>query len=158
MSIEIRKEVTGMGYNLKGMRILDRDEVGELYLSKKLAGCYKLYPDNTESEIGDITFTEILSHYDAGGEFGEEISTIELKLLDGKRILAPRFIDISELSALGELEYILWRTIEKYLEFFGIQTEDGEPDRATVESVQSGILTTLEECGIQFRLIRRGGT
>lgn len=140
-----------MGYRWKGMRILSDAEVGELYLGKKLAGYYKLYPDGTESEIGSITFTEILEHHNAGGKFGEELPTVELKLLDGKSIIAPEVIDISDLDTFDELGYSLWHTIEEYLMLFGIRTEDDAPDWATVKEVQSKLLDILERCGVQFK-------
>lgn len=140
-----------MGYNWKGMRVLSSTEVGERYFNKKLAGYYKLYPDGTEAEIDKITFPEILDHYKAGGKFGEEIPTIKLKLLDGKTIYAPEFVDVSELTTFDEVEYSLWHTIEEYLTLFGIQTRDDEPDWATVKAVQGKLLDVLKSCGVLFK-------
>lgn len=140
-----------MGYNWKGMRILNQDEVGNLYSSGRLTGYYKLYPDGTESEISSISFSEIIEHYSAGGKFGEEIPTVELKLLDGKKISAPETVDVSDLGTFDAMEYNLWHTIKKYLDLFGIQMEDDAADWATVKEVQDKILDILERCGVQFK-------
>lgn len=140
-----------MAYKWKGMRVLSDNEVDELYMHGKLAGYFKLYPDGTEAEISSITFTEILDHYNAGGNFGEEIPTVELNLLDGKKILAPEVVDVSELTTFDEMEYRLWNTIEEYMALFGIRTEDDEPDWATVKGVQDKLLDILQQCGVQFK-------
>ena len=139
-----------MGYNWKGMRILSDNEVGELYAGKKLDGYYRLYPNGTEAVIDGITFTEILDHYNAGGKFGEELPTVELTLPDGKKIMAPEVVDMSELTCFDELEYSLWHTIEEYLTLFGIRTEDDTPDWATVKEVQNKLLDILERSGVRF--------
>ena len=135
-----------------GMRVMDSKEVDTLYQQGKLNGCYKLYPDGTEAEIDGITLQEIADHYNNGGEFGEELPTVELMLPDGKRIEAPEVVDISAVGTLDELEYSLWHTIEEYLALFGIRTEDDTPDWATVKAVQDSILTVLMDAGVNFKL------
>lgn len=37
---------------------------------------------------------DILAHYEKGGEFGEEIDTVDLELADGKKITAPAVADV----------------------------------------------------------------
>lgn len=142
-----------MAYRWLGMKVLDSEEVDSLYQQGKLGSCYKLYPDGTEAEIGEITLQEIADHYNSGGEFGEELPTVELMLPDGKRIEAPEVVDISALGTLDELEYSLWHTIEEYLVLFGIRTEDDTPDWATVKAVQDGILTVLMDAGVNFKVL-----
>ena len=58
-----------MGRNEK----LSWNEVQELHKKGGLVGYYKLYDDNTEAMVeSDYDWEEIVSFYDAGGEFGEE--------------------------------------------------------------------------------------
>lgn len=141
-----------MKYKWLGMRVLDSEEVDILYQQGKLDGCYKLFPDGTEAQIDGITLQEIADHYNNGGEFGEELPTVELTLPDGKRIEAPEVVDISAIGTLDELEYSLWHTIEEYLVMFGIRTYDDTPDWATVKAVQDSILTVLTDAGVNFKL------
>ncbi len=142
-----------MKYRWLGMRVLDSEEVDTLYLNGKLSGCYKLYPDGTESQIDGITLREIVDHYNNGGGFGEELPTVELILPDGKTIVAPEVVDISATDTLDELEYSLWHTIEEYLVLFGIRTHDDTPDWATVKAVQESILTVLTDAGVNFKIL-----
>ncbi len=139
-----------MAYKWLGMRVLDSEEVDILYQQGKLVGCYKLFPDGTEAQIDGITLQEIADHYNNGGEFGEEIPTVELILPDGKKIEAPEVIDISAIDSFDELEYSLWDTIEEYLAMFGIRTYDDTPDLATVKAVQNSILQVLKDSGVRF--------
>lgn len=141
-----------MEYKWLGMRVLDSEEVDILYQQGKLDGCYKLFPDGTEAQIDGITLQGIAEHYNNGGEFGEELPTVELTLPDGKRIEAPEVVDISAIGTLDELEYSLWHTIEEYLVLFGIRTYDDTPDWATVKTVQDSILTVLTDAGVNFKL------
>lgn len=141
-----------MKYKWLGMRVLDSEEVNILYQDGRLDGCYKLFPNGTEAQIDSITLQEIADHYNNGGEFGEELPTVELTLLDGKRIKAPEVVDISAIGTLDELEYSLWNMIEEYLVLFGIRTYDDTPDWATVKTVQDSILTALIESGVNFKL------
>lgn len=142
-----------MEYRWLGMRVLTLEEVNALYQKGKLDGCYKLYPDGTETEIDGITLQEIADQYNNGGGFGEKLPMIELMLPDGKRIKAPVEIDISAVDTLDELEYSLWHTIEEYLALFGIRTEDDTPDWATVKTVQESILTVLMDAGVNFKVL-----
>lgn len=142
-----------MAYRWLGMRVLDSDEVDEIYQREGLNGYYKLYPDGTETEIDGITLQEIADHYNSGGEFGEVLPTVELTLPDGKRIVAPEVVDISALDSLEELEYNLWHTIEHYLVLFGIRTEDDAPDWATVKTVQDSLFTVLMDSGVNFKML-----
>lgn len=141
-----------MKYKWLGMRVLDSEEVDILYRQGKLCGCYKLFPDGTEAQIDGITLQEIADHYNNGGEFGEELPTVDLTLPDGKRIEAPEVVDISAIGTLDELEYSLWHTIEEYLVLFGIRTYDDTPDWVTVKTVQDSILTVLTDAGVNFKL------
>ncbi len=141
-----------MEYKWLGMRVLGSEEVDILYQQGKLDGCYKLFTDGTEAQIDDITLQEIADHYNNGGEFGEELPTVELTLPDGKRIEAPEVVDISVIGTLDELEYSLWHTIEEYLVLFGIRTYDDTPDWAMVKKVQDSILTVLIDAGVNFKL------
>lgn len=141
-----------MEYKWLGMRVLDSEEVDILYQQGKLDGCYKLFPDGTEAQIDGITLQEIADHLSKGGEFGEELPTVELTLPDGKKIEAPEVVDISAIGTLDELEYSLWYTIEEYLVMFGIRTYDDTPDWATVKTVQDSILTVLTDAGVNFKL------
>ena len=94
-----------MAYTWAGMRKLTWQEVKELHKKGKLAGYYKLYEDGSEAVIdSNYDFIDdILDHQENGGEFGEEIGTTELKLADGKTIIAPDVVDISKLGFLDEL-------------------------------------------------------
>ena len=140
-----------MAYKWLGMKVLSSEEVDELYQKGELNGCYRLYSDGTESEIDGISLQEIADHYNNGGEFGEELPTVELELPDGKKIKAPEVVDISALGTLDELEYSLWNTIEEYMALFGIRTEDDDPDWATVKGVQERILGILKDAGVKFK-------
>lgn len=143
-----------MDYKWLGMRMLAWEDVKELHEKGELAGCYKLHPDGTESEIASgYDWSEIEQHYESGGGFGQELPTVELELPDGKKIVAPEVVDISALGTLDELEYSLWHTIEEYLALFGIRTEDDEPDFATVKAVQDKLLDVLTDAGINFKVL-----
>lgn len=143
-----------MGYKWRGMRKLTFEEVKERLEKGELGGCYKLYDDNTEAAMGPFTDLEdIKQHRDNGGEFGEELDSVELSLPDGKLITVPEVVDISELGSLDELEYSLWGVIEEYLALFGIRTQDDDPDWATVKTVQDSLLTVLMDAGVNFKLL-----
>lgn len=140
-------------YKWLGIEVLTWEDVQKLHIKGKLSGCYKLYPDGTESEISEsYDWSEIQQHHDNGGRFGQELPTVELELLDGKKIVVPEVVDISALGTLDELEYSLWNTIEEYLALFGIRTEDNHPDFATVKAVQDKLLDVLTDAGINFKL------
>ena len=83
----------------------ERHEKGEL------AGCFRLYDDNSEAMIdrGYDFAGDILAHHKKGGEFGEDIDTVDLELADGKKITAPAVVDVSALGCMDELEYELDR-------------------------------------------------
>ena len=111
----------------------------------------------TESEIPkSYDWSELEHHHKDGGGFGRELPTVELKLPDGKKIVAPEVIDISAMGTLDELEYSLWHTIEEYMELFGIRTEDDQPDFATVKAVQDKLLDVLTDAGVNFKVLTEG--
>lgn len=142
-----------MAYKWLGMKVLEWEDVKPLHKSGKLAGCYKLHQDGTESEIsGSYDWSEIKQHHEVGGEFGQELPTVELELPDGKKIVAPEVVDISASGTLDELEYSLWHTIEEYFALFGIRTEDDQPDFATVKAVQDKLLDVLTYAGVNFKI------
>lgn len=143
-----------MGYTWLGMRKLIWEEVLQRHEKGELAGCFRLYDDNSEAMIdrGYDFAGDILVHHKKGGEFGKEIGVTELKLADGKTIIAPDVVDISKLGFLDELEYTLWSTIEDYMLSFGIRTIDDEPDWATVKAVQDCILNQFIGAGVNFKL------
>ena len=64
-----------MGYTWLGMRKLTWEEVLQRHENDELAGCFRLYEDNSEAMIDrGYDFTgDILAHHEKGGEFGEEI-------------------------------------------------------------------------------------
>lgn len=102
----------------------------------------------TEEDIDDIMTSALLGvRY-----WCDLVSTTELKLADGKTIIAPDVVDISKLGFLDELEYTLWSTIEDYMLSFGIRTIDDEPDWATVKAVQDCILNQFIGAGVNFKL------
>ena len=143
-----------MEYKWLGMRTLTLEEVKEMHEKGELVGCYKLYPDGTETQIDSgYDWKDIESHYKNGGGFVEELPTVELTLPDGKRIEAPEVVDISALGTLDELEYSLWHTIEEYLALFGIRTYDDTPDWATVKAVQDKLLEVLMDAGVNFKVL-----
>ncbi|MCI8564320.1 MAG: hypothetical protein HFH69_12555 [Lachnospiraceae bacterium] len=143
-----------MAYKWCGMQIIPWEKVKKLHEKGELAGYYQLYPDSTEAQIGrSYRWEDIQQHYDTGGEFGQELETVELILGDGKPIKAPVVIDISGLGGLDELEYELWDTIQKYFQLFGIRMEDDTPDWATVKAVQDKIIGVLEESGVKFKFL-----
>lgn len=77
-----------------------------------------------------------------------------LTLVDGKKIIAPEEVDITEKDYFDDLEYDLWDTIKHYLDVFGIQLEnkdDDEPDWYTVKTVQDKIVEVLQEAGVNFK-------
>lgn len=94
---------------------------------------------------------DILAHHKKGGEFGEEIDTVDLELADGKKITAPAVVDVSALGCMDELEYELWHVIEDYMVQFGIRTQNNEPDWATVKAVQDSIFTVFTDAGVDFK-------
>lgn len=106
-----------MGYTWLGMRKLTWEEVLQRHENDELAGCFRLYEDNSEAMIDrGYDFTgDILAHHEKGGEFGEEIDTVDLELADGKKITAPAVVDVSALGCMDELEYELWHVIEDYM-------------------------------------------
>ena len=126
-----------------------RHEKGEL------AGCFRLYDDNSEAMIdrGYDFAGDIMAHHKKGGEFGEEIDTVDLELADGKKITAPAVVDVSALGCMDELEYELWHVIEDYMVQFGIRTQDDEPDWTTVKAVQESILTAFTDAGVDFKFL-----
>lgn len=143
-----------MAYKWLGMRVIPWDEVQELHKEGELAGCYRLYPDNSEGQIDrGYSWDEMVKHHDNGGEFGEELDTVELELGDGKKITAPVVVDVSRLCSLDELGYSMWTTIEEYLALFGIRTEDDQPDWYTVKAVQDKLLDVLQEAGVNFNFL-----
>lgn len=142
-----------MSYDKKGMRKLSYEEVKKRVEKEEIAGCYFLYPDGTESVIDEgNVWPEIKQLIDNDVEIGEEIDSEKFFLPDGKQIIAPVVVDISETGCLDELEYSLWGVIEEYLAMFGIQTENEDPDWATVKTVQESILTVLTDAGVNFKL------
>lgn len=143
-----------MAYTWAGMRKLTWKEVKELHKKGKLAGYYKLYEDGTEAVIdSNYDFIDdVLEHQERGGEFGEEIDTVDLEMADGKKITAPAVVDVSALGYMDELEYELWHVIEDYMLSFGIRTIDDEPDWATVKVVQDCILNQFIGAGVNFKL------
>jgi hypothetical protein len=144
-----------MAYTWAGMRKLTWQEVKELHKKGKLAGYYKLYKDGSEAVIDSKYdfIDDILDHQEKGGEFGEEIDTVDLELTDGKKITAPVVVDVSALGCMDELEYELWHVIEDYMVQFGIRTQDDEPDWATVKAVQESILTAFTDAGVNFKFL-----
>lgn len=142
-----------MAYTWAGMRKLTWQEVKELHKKGKLAGYYKLYEDGSEAVIdSNYDFIDdILDRQEKGGEFGEEIDTVDLELADGKKITAPAVVDVSALGCMDELEYELWHVIENYMAQFGIRTQDDEPDWATVKAVQESIFTAFTDAGVDFK-------
>lgn len=145
-----------MAYKWLGMKVLTWENVKALHKNRELAGCYKLHPDGTESEISEnYDWPEIKQHHKIGGEFGQELPTVELDLPGGKEIKVPEVVDISALGTLDELEYSLWHTIEEYLALFGIRTEDDQPDFATVKAVQDKLLDILIDAGVNFKILTK---
>lgn len=142
-----------MGYTWLGMRKLTWEEVLQRHEKGELAGCFRLYDDNSEAMIdrGYDFAGDILAHHKKGGEFGEDIDTVDLELADGKKITAPAVVDVSALGCMDELEYELWHVIEDYMVQFGIRTQDDEPDWATVKAVQESILTAFIDAGVNFK-------
>lgn len=141
-----------MAYKWLGMRKIPWEEIKKIHEEQGLQGYYKLYDDDSESLIEDYSWEEIEEHYIKGGEFGEEMDTVELQLAGGKKITVPEVVDISEQGCLEDLEYSLWNTIEEYLMRLGIGTEDDEPDMETVREVQNHILSLLMDAGVHFKL------
>lgn len=141
-----------MGYTWLGMRKLTWEEVLQRHEKGELAGCFRLYDDNSEAMIdrGYDFAGDILAHHKKGGEFGEEIDTVDLELADGKKITAPAVVDVSALGCMDELEYELWHVIEDYMVQFGIRTQDDEPDWATVKAVQDSIFTAFTDAGVCY--------
>ena len=80
-----------MGYTWLGMQKLTWEEVLQRHEKGELAGCFRLYDDNSEAMIdrGYDFAGDILAHHKKGGEFGEEIDTVDLELANGKKITAP---------------------------------------------------------------------
>jgi len=63
-----------MGYKWKGMRKMAWEEVQIKAETGEIVGCFYLYEDGTEAEIGaDYTLEKLEDHYNCGGEFGEEL-------------------------------------------------------------------------------------
>lgn len=64
-----------MAYTYSGMRMIDWGEVKRIHETTGLCGYYKLYPDkDIETMIEeDYEWSDVESHHDCGGEFGEEI-------------------------------------------------------------------------------------
>lgn len=61
-----------MGYTWLGMRKLTWEEVLQRHENGELAGCFRLYDDNSEAMIdrGYDFAGDILAHHKKGGEFG----------------------------------------------------------------------------------------
>lgn len=150
--LDMRAE-TEKDYSWKGMRIIPWEEVKQIARREgNLAGYFYLYGDDTEGMIDkDESWIDIVEHHERGGQFGEEIDTVELFLPDGKKIETPVEIDISEMGCLDELEYEMWFLIERYMSYFGIRTENDDPDWATVKEAQTAILNLLEKAGVKFK-------
>ena len=146
-----------MGYSWGGMHKLTWNEVKEMHKKGELDGCYKLYDDDTESEIGSgyDFIDDILEHHENGGEFGMEIDTVELNMLGGKKILSPVYINLFDLSDFDELEYETWNLIERYLAMLGIRTFDDSPDWESVKIVQNKIMEVLKTAGVDFEICRK---
>lgn len=142
-----------MAYKWLGMRKIPWEEIKKIHEKQGLQGYYKLYDDDSEGLIEDYSWEEIEDHYIKGGEFGEEMDTMELQLAGGKRITVPVVVDISEQGCLEDLEYSLWKTIEEYLTRFGIRAEDDTPDMETVRAVQDQLLSSLIDVGVHFKLL-----
>ena len=143
-----------MAYKWLGMKKISWKEVQELHEKGELAGCYRLYDDDTEGQIeADYSWDEIIAHHEQGGEFGYEMDAVELNLPDGKKITAPIVVDISSLGSLDEIEYELWNVIQEYMMLFGIRTEDDEPDWATVKTVQDKIIEVFMDAGVDFKIL-----
>ena len=144
-----------MGYTWLGMQKLTWEEVLQRHEKGELAGCFRLYDDNSEAMIdrGYDFAGDILAHHKKGGEFGEDIDTVDLELADGKKITAPAVVDVSALGCMDELEYELWHVIEDYMVQFGIRTQDDEPDWATVKAVQDSIFTAFTDAGVNFKFL-----
>lgn len=141
-----------MAYTWKGMRVLSLDEVDRLYRENSLGGYYILYPDNTEAMIEDISLKEIIKYVNDGCKFGEERPTTKMTLPDGKVIMVPDIVDVSELTPeLDEFENNLWYIIEDYLVHLGIGVLDSEPDWATVKGLEDKLYEILESSGVVFK-------
>lgn len=143
-----------MAYKWLGMKKISWEEVRELHEKGELAGCYRLYDDDSEGQIEtDYSWDDIVAHHECGGEFGYELDTVELNLPDGKKITAPTVVDISSLGSLDEMEYELWNVIQEYMMLFGIRTEDDDPDWATVKTVQDKIIEVFMDAGVDFKVL-----
>ena len=120
-----------MGYTWLGMQKLTWEEVLQRHENGELAGCFRLYDDNSEAMIdrGYDFAGDILAHHKKGGEFGEDIDTVDQELADG------------------------WHVIEDYMVQFGIRTQDDEPDWATVKAVQDSIFTAFTDAGVNFKFL-----
>lgn len=68
-----------MGYTWLGMQKLTWEEVLQRHEKGELAGCFRLYDDNSEAMIdrGYDFAGDILAHHKKGGEFGEDIGTVD---------------------------------------------------------------------------------
>ena len=63
-----------MAYTFTGMKKMDWRDVEELHDKGELAGYYLLYQDDTEAQIErDYSWSDIVAHYESGGEFGYEL-------------------------------------------------------------------------------------
>lgn len=83
---------------------------------------------------------------------GEEAQKMDLKLPGGKHIRAPKTVRVSEVWQLDGAEYSLWSVIEEYMELFGMEEEDSQPDFEMVRAVQERILEIFKQAGITFEL------
>ena len=69
-----RKEENKMGYTWSGMKKISFEEVMQRHKQDELVGCFKLYDDESESQIEEgYNLQEIINHYEFGGEFGIEL-------------------------------------------------------------------------------------
>ena len=63
-----------MGYTWSGMKKISFEEVMQRHKQDELVGCFKLYDDESESQIEpDYKLEDIIRHYNNGGEFGIEL-------------------------------------------------------------------------------------
>lgn len=130
-------------YNWQGMRKMNWQEVNELARNRELAGYFLLYDDGTEAEIdADYQFEDIVAHYQAGGEFGEERSRLYVLHgywntpdADGIKIVAmaykPEIVEkkLTEIVENNASEYVgltqgNWKAVGGN-RFYEITAEDG---------------------------------
>lgn len=93
-----------MSYKWSGMKKLTWEDVKKLHRNGELVGCYKLYPDGTESEISeDYNWKEIESLHNVGVEFGQELKNQNFNILNCEFNVVVSNDDIDDIMA-GALE------------------------------------------------------